>query len=393
MTQSDTSAKEPKIGKYKTKRTFNNFVTGLKGKTRLLRKEAFLKGETLSGMIEGVIFKISICDEGTIDFQEVDTQICNESMIKRFIDEICNMDVTGYVEKYIVGGLEFQDEEGVKCYLEVDYKKPIDQLFSIFEDKNSHNISNVGLSLLDSLLADVSVEEHKESVEDENTQTVNVFAKKKDPKKDDYLQEQFSKMNQEKIEELKSRIEKSEKESTKIKSEISRSQQNLDKLHEDLKVLESRLDSLKTYDEPNGFVFWVSDLKKPEGLTLTEENKAIADKIADIIGLKKDVLFKMLTEGHYIIKIAPKDDQESESVKLTTEVYQKVISLSSYENSKDAKISSTTPGTFEYRGESTWHQLVQRMIRKGFIQDDNFDKLCGSNSYDSVEDVENQEVK
>jgi hypothetical protein len=47
-------------------------------RVRFIRDIAFLKGDKLSGMLEGVIFKITICDEGTIDFEEVDTNISDK---------------------------------------------------------------------------------------------------------------------------------------------------------------------------------------------------------------------------------------------------------------------------------------------------------------------------
>ena len=63
------TSKEKVIGNYKPKRKFLNFVTGLKGRIRLLSDYAFIRGEQLSGMLEGVIFKVTICDEGTINFE------------------------------------------------------------------------------------------------------------------------------------------------------------------------------------------------------------------------------------------------------------------------------------------------------------------------------------
>jgi hypothetical protein len=68
-------------------------------------------------MLEGVIFKITICDEGTIDFEEVDTNISDKAMRQRLIDDIDSNDVTGYT-KFIVANLEFNDIDGLRCYLE-----------------------------------------------------------------------------------------------------------------------------------------------------------------------------------------------------------------------------------------------------------------------------------
>ena len=55
------------IGEFKPKRKFLTFVSAINGaRVRLIRDIAFLKGEKLSGVLEGVIFKLTICDEGTI---------------------------------------------------------------------------------------------------------------------------------------------------------------------------------------------------------------------------------------------------------------------------------------------------------------------------------------
>jgi hypothetical protein len=43
------------------------------------------------------------------------------------------------------------------------------------------------------------------------------------------------------------------------------------------------------------------------------------------------------------------------------------------------------PTEFEYRGELSWHKLVDKMIRMGFEQEPEFDKMCGSPSYQSEE--------
>ena len=368
------------------------FVTGIKGKIRLLRKEAFIKGENLSGMLEGVIFKITICDEGTIDFHEMDTKQSDTKMIQRFINDIDDREVTGYQGKYVVSGLEFLDEENKPCYLEVEYKKPIEQLYSIFEEKSPQNISQIGLSLLDSLFAGIDTTSNEEEVDQPESVVVTKRVSTESAQSQDYLQEQFAKMNQEKVAELKTRIQSTEKEVDMLKFDINRSEKKLEKVKEDLGILHSRLDTFNEKDKPNGFVFFVSDEQKPDDLGLSDDNRQVADKIAEIMGLKKDVLFKMLTQGYYKIQIAEKNDIESKEVKLTEEINAKLKSLTHFDKSDEAKITSISPGQYEFRGTLTWHQLVDRMIRFGFEQSPEFDKLCGSNSYDS-DKTSNQESK
>ena len=148
---------------------------------------------------------------------------------------------------------------------------------------------------------------------------------------------------------------------------------------ESLSVLETRLESLTPFNETNGYVFFVSEEKKNlEGLN--EEELKITNRIADLMNLKKDVLVKQLTEGFYTVKIAKKDDLQDKTI--NQEIYQTIIDLD-----VTGKTSVTNVNEFEYRGSLNWHQLVQKMLRKGFEQDPEFDKLAGSNSYESKEEI------
>ena len=103
--------KDPIIGDFKPKRKFLNFVSAANGaRVRFIRDVAFLKGDKLSGMLDGVIFKITICDDDTINFEEQEgTNLSDKSMIQRLINEIDEMEVTGYAQKFIINGLEFND--------------------------------------------------------------------------------------------------------------------------------------------------------------------------------------------------------------------------------------------------------------------------------------------
>jgi hypothetical protein len=124
---------EPIIGNFKPKRKFLNFVSAVNGsRIRFIRDVAFIKGDKLSGVLEGVIFKVTICDEGTINFEEQKgSNLSDESMIKRLITDIDDKDVTGYAQKFVVAGLEFNDINGDRCYLEVEHDKPINKLINL----------------------------------------------------------------------------------------------------------------------------------------------------------------------------------------------------------------------------------------------------------------------
>jgi len=388
--------KEIIIGQFKPKRKFLNFVSAVNGaRIRFIRDIAFIKGEKLSGVLEGIVFKVTICDEGTINFEEVDTNRSNPEQIKRLIDDIDSTDVTGYAQKFVVAGLEFTDVDGGRCYLEVEHKKPINKLASLFDDEPK--LSDKGASLLDDLfgdsddvepivLTDKDIEDVIEAIE--NPQEPN---EKLQNEATSYMEEQFRKMNEDKVKELKKRIEDTQAESIRLRREISQSESKLKKTTEDLGVLETRLSSFNEKETANGYVFFVSDEQKPKETGLTEENRAVADKIADILGLKKEALFKMLTQGYYTIKIAEKDNLTADEVEVKSEVMNKILLMVLSDKSGDAKVSQVSSTEYEYRGSFTWHQLVQKMISLGFEQDPQFDKLCNSNSYKSLEEEKNDD--
>ena len=396
--QNTEEVKEPVIGNFKPKRKFLNFVSAVNGaRIRFIRDVAFLKGEKLSGILEGAIFKVTICEEGTIKFEEQEgTNLSDESMVKRLIDEIDEKDTTGYAQKFIVSGLEFADIDGKLCYLEVENQKPIDKLKSIFdeEEEQTNELSERGFSILDALFSSESDEVESDEIilsEKDAEIFVDALVNPAEPNEklkeaaESYMEKQFRKMNEEKVMELEDRIEETQKEIIRYKSDVKMAQKKMDEKSESLKVLESRLESMKPGDDPNGYVFYVSEeIKDMEGLNETETK--VAAKIADIMKLKIDVLTEMLTGGYYKIKIAKKDDITNQEFELEKEVYQKIASLD-----VEGKLS-VVDGEFQYRGKMTWHQVVGKMIRMGFEQEPEFDKLCQSNSYDSHEENKSTEM-
>ena len=386
MTEQKEEVKEPIIGNFKPKRKFLNFVSAVNGaRIRFIRDIAFVKGEKLSGILEGVVFKITICDEGTIKFEEVDTNKADEGMIRRLIDDIDSMDVTGYAQKFVVGGLEFTDVDGGRCYLEVQHEKPIDKLKGLF-DEPKVELSSKGLSLLHQLLGgtDDETQSDEEPQTEVETQTP---VETHEPKSKSFLEEQFLKLNEEKVNELKSRVAQKETEVSSYQRDISTAETRLKKSQEDLRILQTRLESMTPGDEPNGWVFYISEEQKLE-TGLDEGTKSIADKIADIMNLKKDVLFDYLTGSFYKINIAKSVDITAEVKEVPAEILEKISKID-----LEGKLTATSQTEFEYRGQLNWHQLVGKMIRNGFQQDPDFDKLCESNSYTSKEEETKTETE
>lgn len=385
---------EPIIGEFKPKRKFLNFVSAVNGaRIRFIRDVAFLKGEKLSGVLEGAIFKITICDEGTINIEEQEgTNLSDKSMIQRLLNEIDEIDVTGYAQKFVVAGLEFNDIKGDRCYLEVEHQKPIDKLKSLFDEEENVEVSQKSLSLLDDLFGSDDEEEFDEDhalsevmnsmLDDLSDEDINeIVEANENPTEptESFLEQQFRKMNEAKIIELEYRIEETQKEIIRYKNDAKQAESKAEEKVEALGILETRLETMKPGEEPNGYVFFVSEEQK-DMEELDDTEAIVAAKIADIMKLKKDVLMKMLTDGYYKIKIAKSDDVTNQDFELDKEIYNKIMTLDI-----DGKMKLTEEG-FEYRGKLNWHQLVAKMIRSGFTQDEEFDKLCNSNSYDSHEE-------
>jgi hypothetical protein len=381
----ENEVKEPVIGQYKPKRKFLNFVTGLKGRIRLLSNYAFIKGEQLSGMLEGVVFKITICDEGTINFEEVGTSQTTPDMIQRLVDEIDSRDVTGYTQKFVVASLNFYDDEDKTCYLEVEHKKPIDMLFSLFDEEKTNEITENGMSILDALFSSETDEELSREFEGESDEEIQKESEPEivETESQKMMREAFEKMNAEKVQELKDRIEKTENDIIKLKVEVKQSESKIKSQSEDLKVLNTRLESLTPKDPSIGYDFFVSSENKT-GIEPDEKLVEVVEKIAPLIKLNTPVVIDMLTKGYYTIKVQKQGPEEDKN-KLDKEIYQKIQKI-------DVMGKVTMVGTceFEYRGDMTWHQLVDKMIRMGFDQNPDFDKECGSNSYETKEEEKDE---
>lgn len=368
-TETEVEVKEPVIGEFKPKRKFLSFVSAVAGKKiRLLRETAFIEGRKLSGVLERAKFKITICDEGTINFEEVEgTNLADTAMKQRLINEIDSTDVTGYAQKFIVAGLEFEDQDGYRCFLEVDYVKPYDKLMALFAEETNKveeepaELSEKGLNFLDMLLSEDETEVETEPVVEP-------------VKEETYLEKQFRLMNEGKVNELKERIEKTELEIKRYATEAKHAEANAEKSTEALALLETRLEALVPNATSNGYAFLVSD-EQTSDITLDANSEQLVDKISTLLKIKKDKLVKYLTEGHYKISIANKANFEDK--KVTKEIYQLIQSVDLL-----GKFTVVGDGEFEYRGKLNWHQLTAKMLKKGFEQDPEFDKVAGSNSYE-----------
>ena len=380
-TTQNSEKSEPTLGKYKTSKKFLNFIQGLKGNIRIFQKTAILDGKSVSGMLEEVTFKVTICDDGALDIEELNTSQTDEPMLQRIADEISEKEVIGYMKKYILSGTNFHDENDKPMYIEVEEKKPIQKLFDLFEEEEKV-VSENALSIIDCLFDDDDLKtENAESI-------VPVEEVVKEPAQlsmaQQMIMDSFNEMNREKIQELEDRIEKKEKELRNLESTFNSTQKSIETGKVDLRVLRTRLDDMKPLCDSNGVVFYVSSENKT-GIELDENLKIVANKVSEALKLKKDVVLDMLTQGYYTIKISGKDNLNDTEYQVNKDTFNELNKLNSF-----GKLSMVSPNEFEFRGDLNWHQIVDKMIKWGFEQDPEWDKICNSPSYQSEFEKEDE---
>lgn len=387
MSEVKDNTEEKIIGKFKTSRNYENFVSGLRNsKVRLLRDEAFLDGGVLSGMLEGVKLKLTIRDKGTVDLEEVsDTNITDDAMLQRLVEQIDDLETNHYAEKSIISSLTFKDKNNDICYLCVEYETPMNRLNSLFEeDDKKIEMSKSSRSALDMLLSsdEFQIEDEEESIDEEDE---NIEVENNDEVENTYhstIKESFEASKKEKLEELQNRIKSYVQDINRYKNEKNVLENKIEETSEGLSILEKRLDSMGEKQEPNGMVFFVSEEQK-EDIGLTEDHREIVGKISDLIGLKKDALYKQLTEGYFLIKVGNAENLEDKNFVMDNEALELIKAIDFSGN-----FSTSDKRTIKYQGKLNWHQLVSNMIRLGFVQDEKFDKLSGSNSYKINEEKE-----
>lgn len=385
------STKEPRIGQFKTRERFIEFVGG-KGNVNFITDEAIVESKYLSGSIDpGIKFKLTICDESTVDFEEVDTNTTTLEERERILDLLMDKNLVPSRVKnhFIISEVPFIatkqiNGKDMNVYLAVDYQTPISKLASIFEDEeesvvevNQEQDSKLDqlLSLFDdepSVAETIFESETEEEVQKEFESESNEEIKSESQK---MLEESFNKMKQEKVEELQKKIEHQKKELTRFKSEKANAERKLSEAEEDIKLLESRLDTLKPNDEPNGYVFFVSE-ELNQKVNLPEDIEAIIrEKVSKVRGINAEAFMKLFEGGEYQIRLGKVESDELVEVTDYENLPEEVKSKLDFVHLHEDKLI--------HHGDLKWHDLVQKMIKLGFEQSSEFDKLCGSNSFGS----------
>lgn len=387
--------KEPVIGEFKPKDKFIQFV-GAKGNVNFLSDEAFIDGKYLSGLgLDGVKFKLTICDEGTVNFEEVDSTQTTKEQRQRLLEVISEKTIVPSRNKMmIINELPFMsvktiNDKQIPLYLAVDYQKPIDKLASLLDedvtisDEQSSKLDNL-LSMFDDeeepklaqvLFESESDEELARELEGEND--IEVIATETEPVFDynKQLKESFKKMKQEKLDELTKRLDNKQKELVKFTQDMNLSTKKVNDTKDEIKLLESRLETLTPDAEPIGYLFNVSEMQNEKIVLEPEIADIIKSKISKIKSINSEAFMKLFEQGEYIIRLGIDKDGILEE-------------FTDYENLPESIKETLTKlqitlvdKQIKYIGELNWGDIVNKFVKAGFTQNSEFDKLCGSNSY------------
>lgn len=404
-----TEVKERKIGKFKTKEKLIEFI-GFRGNVNFIANEATIESKYLSGLdLNNIVFKLTICEDNTVDFEEIDTNVTTEEQRQRLLDIMFEKTVVPYNKMMVIKDLPFKSVQKIKdlhidLYLSIDIPTPILKLASIFEESELE-VSDEQSSKLNDLLS-IFGEESLSETSETNEELIRELEGERDEEikseSQKAMEESFKKMKEEKVVELKKRLEHQEEELKKFLYEKSQAENRIETAKKEIGVLESRIDSLQPIPDPNGYYFFVSE-RMNEKITLDEQTaKIIFDKVSKVKGINPEAFMKLFEQGEFQIRLGHKVDGQ-------------IVEFTDYENlSEDIKkyfiknnitlrqqknVEQSVDSMIVYVGDLTWHDIVSKMIKCGFLQEPEFDKMCGSNSYfamygseDSNEKAETQNI-
>lgn len=390
-----------KIGQFIPKDKLIEFV-GFKGNINFRSNQAFIDAKHLSGLdMENIKFKLTIHEDGSVDLDEVDTNQTTLEQRGRLLEVISDKTISPYRQMMIVTDLIFKSVElvgnqSIDLYLSVDYVKPIDKLASLFDEDEVVEVSENQSSKIEDLLSmfdddedlDETIfqsetkEEIEREFEGENEETKSEHQK--------LMEESFKKMKEDKIVELKKRLEHQEGELKKFIYEKSQAENKIETAKKEIDVLESRIDSLQPVPELNGYYFFVSERLNEKVILEENISNIIKEKVSKVKGINVDAFMKLFEQGEFEIRLGNKVDGKivefTDYENLSEEIKQYLIKNNVIlRQEKNVELSTDGADIFDkklfYVGELTWHDIVNKMIKGGFAQEPEFDKMCGSNSY------------
>jgi len=373
-----------KKGKYQTNIKFLEFVGG-KGNLNFISNEATVQARYLSGLdLDGIVFKLTINDDSSVDFDEVDTNRTSFEQRQRLLSIIEDKTTTSYRNRNVIQEIEFESIQQVKgknipLYLSVDFTKPIDKLGSLIDDVDV-SISDDAMNNLDTLI-NSWLDEEPSLIYDEVTEIHNL-----DIVEDDEsvyvsnLEDSFTKLKKEKYDELKKNKKQKFKQLSNLKAKHLMGENEIKELESDIELLDSRIENLGIETSDNGYYFFVSERMNEEVSLDSEVEKTIRKVVSKVKSINVENFMKLFKDGEFHIKIGIKIGDEIKPIDnikdliMIDDEFYSLLPFEDLEFDKDYLILKT---------DLSWSKIVNKMVNSGFSQDPQFDEMCGSNSYQS----------
>ena len=368
-----TEVEEKKIGKIKPSKKIAQFTAKALG-INFIAKEATIEGRYISGLgLDDVVFKLTICDDDTIDFEEIsETNKTDFETRKRYIEDILNSDTVPYNKLSVFPDYKFVSVEkfsnrNIDLYLAQELVKPIDRLRDL---SNFDNLSESTLSKLDALLFD---DEPQEEV-DELQELISSLKSRNEPQaevevdtpvsRSNYMEEAAKKAKELKLQELKSKLEITEDRINKEKFALNSLERIVDGLEADYKLTQARIDAMTVEITLNGYSFYIS----PAIESKLEIDQSFATKLLEKLpkNINGKALLKLFEESKYVFHLE-KDGVEIENYQdLPVEIKDALkakglsVQLGNSQGDKDKFIISSS---------EDWHDIVKSFERAGFYRD------------------------
>jgi hypothetical protein len=366
---------EVKVGEFKQPIKMKYFI-GSKSNIKFSSKEALIFGKYLTGLgYDKVQFLLTIVDEETCNFDVYTEGIeVDKETRGRLLSLISEKTIipTSFNNEMIVKELEFNfklSDKDISVFLAVDVEKPIDKLNSILSSEVE--ISKEHLSKLDLLFGDddfETVEDNyidEESNEESNEDTIEDTPVDSNQKVDTLLVDTFDKMRQQKIEELQFELNELKLNLRTTEMDIITKNAHKSKLSERKSLLETRLSNLLDKEGPNGYYFYVSEMKNESEILDQKTIDIIKNKLSKIKSINTDAFISLFKDGEYSVYFGKIDEEGNfEIVKEFKDDISEKLDFLVYDD-----------GEFIYQGELDWHQVVDKLIKLGFSQDTKFDEL------------------
>jgi chaperonin cofactor prefoldin len=372
-----------KKGKYQTNIKFLEFVGG-KGNLNFISNEATVQATYLSGLdLNGIVFKLTIYDDSSVDFDEVDTNQTSFEQRQRLLSIIEDKTTTSYRNRNVIQEIEFESIQQIKgknipLYLSVDFTKPIDKLGSLIDDVDV-SISDDAMNNLDTLI-NSWLDEEPSFVYDEIQEITNNNLVDDEPVYITNLGDSFTKLKKEKYDELKKNKDSKSKQLSNLKVKHLMTENEIKELESDIQLLDSRIENLGIETPDNGYYFFVSERMNEEVSLDSEVEKTIRKVVSKVKSINVENFMKLFKDGEFHIKIGMKIGDEikpidniKDLITIDDEFYN-LLPFEDLEFDKDYLILKT---------DLTWGKIVNKMVNSGFSQDPQFDEMCGSNSYQS----------